>query len=141
MVAWQQELRDAMKNTAAMTDGNRLVLAYQFEQAREKNPHGFTMNLYGEVLHPATGYSVALTPKSYSTIDGAIQAVGIIQDRLGFQDVGLGYWSDDGKDYIDVVMVTQHLSLAQALGEKNQQKAIWDFAAGSEIWLEAKNDA
>jgi hypothetical protein len=45
----------------------------------------------------------------------------------------LGTWRNDGKTYVDVVVSTADRKLAEALGQRYNQKAIWDARKGEEI--------
>jgi hypothetical protein len=140
MTTWWNEVRQAARNTAELTPANQMVLAYQFAHAREKSPDGFTMNLYGEVIHPENGYAVGITPTSFDNVADALDATARIQAEYGFANLHLGFWRDGSHDYIDVVMVTNNREMAERLGRRMNQHAIWDFSSGSEIWLKNEEE-
>lgn len=140
MREWWTEAGEAARNTVTLTDTNRLVLAYQFERARLMHPQGFTMNLMGELISPDQGYAVGIMPDAFETVGDALDTLARIQDVLGWQNLCLGYWSQDGRDYIDVTVVTQSWEMAENLGRKARQLAIWDFSTGSEILLNNPHD-
>jgi hypothetical protein len=136
MKEWWQEAGDAARNTATLTEANQLVLAFQFERARLSHPEGFTMDVYGEIISPDQGYAVGMTPSSFESVGDALSTLVSIQEEWGFRNLHLGYWQDDGQDYIDVVMVTRSREMVETLGRTMRQKAIWDFGTSSEIRLD-----
>jgi hypothetical protein len=136
MDTWQNEVWQAAHNTAELTDGNKEVLAFQFEEAQQTNPDGFTMDVYGKLVKLDHGYSVGLTPDPFGDVRQAIAELARIQQQYGFQNLHLGFWRDNGRDYIDVVMVTQNQEMALILGRRMDQLAIWDFSTDSEIRLD-----
>lgn len=75
------------------------------------------------VTHQTSGYWVAFT-------QGNANPEKIL---TGF----LGIWSDPetGEKSFDHVIWMPNRTNAVALGEMMEQKAIWDIAAGQEIWL------
>jgi hypothetical protein len=137
MDTWQSTVRQAARNTAELTEANRLLLAYQFDQARESNPDGFTMNLYGEMIHRSQGYAVGLTLEPFASVADALSTLAALQAKYGFENLHLGFWRDEGVEYVDVVMVTSAREMALELGRKMEQLAIWDFGTESEIRLDA----
>lgn len=135
---WAPEFRRTMDSLDELTPGNRRVLVYQFDLAREKHPEGFMMDVYGHLIYPAKGYAVGMTPQSETTVEDAIDTLARIQKETGFRNLYLGYWHDDqdGVDYIDVSMVTDSWPTAEVLGRTMRQKAVWDFSTDSAIRLD-----
>jgi hypothetical protein len=142
MKTWRLQLTEAARDTAQLTPANQVVLAFQFERARLAHPEGFTMNLYGECISPNKGYAVGMTPISFENVGDALDTLANIQSQWGFQNLHLGYWKDgqDGREYIDVTMVTSARKMAERLAWINEQRAIWDFGEGREIYLENPHD-
>jgi hypothetical protein len=60
-------------------------------------------------------------------VGDALSTLVSIQEEWGFRNLHLGYWQDDGQDYIDVVMVTRSREMARSLAFKMDQKAYYDF--------------
>jgi hypothetical protein len=137
MKEWWLEAGDAARNTATLTEANQLVLAFQFERARITNPSGFTMDLYGDLISPKHGYAVALTPESFASVGDALSTLASMQEEWGFRNLHLGYWKDNGQEYIDVVMVTRSGEMARSLAFKMDQKAYYDFSAGKSVLVTA----
>lgn len=142
MDAWFNEVRQAARNTASLTPANQIVLAYQFSQARVTHPEGFTMDLYGQVIHPEHGYVVGMTEFDLPNVADALTTLAHLEDTYGFQNLHLGFWRDpEGKDYIDVVMVTDSRELALTLGKQTHQRAVWDFATNGEVWIDGNGNS
>lgn len=133
-----QDISGIVRNLASLTPTNRLLLAYQFERAKKDNRDGFTMDAFGNLYQKKEGYAVAMTRDSFESLADALDTMDHMQ-QYGFSNVHLGYWrddQDDGKEYVDVSMVTTSLALAQALGQRLAQKAVWDFSTDSAIRLD-----
>lgn len=136
MDKWFDEVRQAAHNTATLTPANQLVLAYQFSQARTTHPDGFTMDLFGHVIEPHAGYAVGMTEFQMDNVADALTTLAHLQDTYGFTNLHVGFWrAPEGKEYVDVVMVTQSKELALSIGVQTKQRAIWDFAAKGEVWV------
>lgn len=139
---WNPTIRRTIDDLDTLKPGNQLVLTYQFNRAREQHPEGFTMDTYGQLVKPATGYAVGMTLVSLTSVGDAIDTLARIQEATGFRNLYLGYWRDvDGQDYIDVSMVTTSFELAERLGISNRQKALWDFSTDSAIRLDYGEEA
>jgi hypothetical protein len=54
----------------------------------------------------------------------------------GKPEHAFGAWVNEGKLYLDLVIFTPDRSMAMILGELNNQKAVWDWAAMGEIPVE-----
>jgi hypothetical protein len=139
---WWTEVSEAARNTATLTPANQMVLAYQFTEARRAHPEGFTMDLFGNLVTPKSGYAVGMTPDSFDNVADALSTLAAIQEQWGFRNLHLGFWRDeqDGSEYVDVTMVTHSREMAEALGAKMRQRALWDFSTGSEIRLTVPSD-
>jgi hypothetical protein len=86
------------------------------------------MDVYGDLISPDQGYAVGMTPSSFESVGDALSTLVSIQEEWGFRNLHLGYWQDNGQDYIDVVMVTRSRGDgSRHLGRTMRQKAIWDF--------------
>lgn len=55
-----QEAARIGRELEQMTDANRIVLAYRFEQAAEQSRDGFTMDVFGNLYRAQEGYAVAV---------------------------------------------------------------------------------
>lgn len=78
----------------------------KFNEYRETLTDGFTM--YGTgVLHSGDGYIVGTTPEPFDTVWDAAKALASRMDISGNR-FAIGFWRDpeDGKEYIDVVLIT-----------------------------------
>lgn len=135
MKEWWTEASEAARNTAELTDANRLILAYQFERAKAANPQGFTMDLFGGLVHPSRGYAVGMTPISFDSVGDALDTLVAIQEQWGFRNLYLGFWKDEDREYIDVTMITTSWEMAEKLGERMKQPAIYDFSQNDVIIL------
>ncbi len=132
-----QELGQITRDIEALNEGNRAVLAFRFNEAAAQSRDGFTMDVYGRLYKADRGYAVAVTKDSFTNLADAIDTLARVQ-AFGFRNMFLGYWTDpqDGVECIDVSMVTSSFELAQALGRKFKQRAIWDFSTDSAIRLD-----
>lgn len=135
---WAPDIRRKIDELDTLTPQNQLLLAYQFNQAKEAHPEGFTMDLYGKLYHADRGYAVGMTPVSLTSVGDALDTLARVQEATGFRNLYLGYWHDDqdGQDYIDVTCVTESWEMAERLGETMYQKAVWDFSTDSAIRLD-----
>jgi hypothetical protein len=134
---WQREARALIDDTRIATAPNQLLLAYQFEQARQSHPEGFTMDMDGQ-LYQGDGYAVGVTPDSFENVADALDTLSRFQITMGFRNLYLGYWRDeqDGREYIDVVMVSHSCETAMRLGAMMEQVAVWDFGNERAIRLD-----
>lgn len=137
---WQRDVQQATATVDTLTPANQIVLAYQFNKETYLHPDGFTMDLFGNLHQPEEGYAVGMTPVSFPTAADALSTLAGIQEQWGFRNLYLGYWRDpaDGRDYIDVVMVTRARELAERLGIAMGQRAIYSFSDGADIRLDGK---
>lgn len=134
---WTPDIRRQITALDTLTPGNQLLLAYQFNAAKEAHPEWFTMDVYGQLVKPAHGYAVGMTVQSLTSVGDALDTLARLQDAYGFRNLHLGFWRDvDGAEYIDVAMVTDSFEMAERLGITMEQKAIWDFGTDSAIRLD-----
>jgi hypothetical protein len=52
----------------------------------------------------------------------------------------VGSWTHDGTLYLDVVRVVPELRDALSLAREHNQLAVWDLAAGEELWVLTRGD-
>ena len=135
---WQQEARTIVDESRILSAPNQLLLAYQFEQARQAHPEGFTMDVDGQMYQGSEGYAVGVTPDSFENAADALDTLARLQIVMGFRNLYLGYWRDDqgGREYVDVVMVTRSFDTAMKLAATMEQVAVWDFGAERAIRLD-----
>lgn len=132
------EIASALRGTNELTAANQMILAYRFTLAAARLD-GFTMDLDGNVITRDSGYAVAVTKDSFGNIADALETLTRLLEAQPRQGYHLGYWKDsaDGRDYIDISYVTEMEEVARSLGRRLHQLAVWDFAAGAEIRLDA----
>lgn len=88
---------------------------------------------------PADGYAVgmAIGTVAYQPIAAQLTDT-MIRVAREWDASYVGAWiDDDGRAAIDPVIYVRDRDRAIALGRANRQRAIWDFAAGAVIPLEA----
>lgn len=130
------EIAAIERRLTELTPTNRLLLAYQFEQAKVKHGDGFTMDVFGQLYTAERGYAVAVTRDSFKSLADALDTMDRVQ-KWGFRNVYLGYWCDAGQEYVDVSLVTSSWEMAEQLGRKWEQKAVWSFKDDRAIRLDA----
>lgn len=90
-----------------------------------------------DTLHPVErteGYQIALHPDEFDVkpIDlDKVTAKSLTEqlDKLKGKADNIGTWIDDGKLYFEPSVYVKDRAEAETLGKKNNQKAIWDWAA------------
>jgi len=107
----------------------------------QTNLIGFSYNIYNGGLNPDKGYMVAV--KGYEETapkDSDIIAFG--RDyflrhatKLADPHYYMGCWYNDGEFVFDISENIQTKEVAIALGEQQEQSAIWDCTSGTEYRL------
>jgi hypothetical protein len=127
------------------TDLVKAQLSGQLHNFIKKNPEGFTNSIDGKPS-PITGYSVAPLKKleivkdskefSYQEAQDLVKNIfelNLAYDKMGVKTrVHAGGWlDDDGKYYLDAVVVTDTLDEALAIAKAGDQKAVADLGAAN----------
>ena len=127
------------------TDVVKAQLSGQLHNFIKKNPDGFTNSIDGKPS-PITGYSVAPLKKleivkdskefSYQEAQDLVKNIFELNqayDKMGVKTrVHAGGWlEDDGKYYLDAVVVTDSLDEALAIAKAGDQIAVADLGAAN----------
>lgn len=116
-----KEIQDANLTAQARQLLNRFAKEAQTQDS-------FTMNSVGRVIHPTSGFAVAYqeAPLTEKGLVGALQLN---------PELNLGFWTDNGIQYTDLVKIIQDRELAIKKGKETNQLSIYDFATKELIWL------
>jgi hypothetical protein len=107
-------------------------VAERFAQVKEAFPEGFTLNIAGNVVYEG-GYVVGV--RSFETAFDAAHWVAANYPS-NESNVGIGYWvDDDGKEYIDAVVIVQRKTLALRIARAHKQIAIYDLDSKTTIYV------
>lgn len=102
-----------------------LLNRFQYEASRSD---AFTMDSAGNIIHPTQGFAVAYkeAPLTEKGLVGALQLN---------PELNLGFWTDEGIQYTDLVSIIQDRETAIKKGLMNNQLSIYDFSTKELIWL------
>lgn len=143
-----REIKINIVNTLTTNDmtTNQNTLIAHLRNA-ETNHIGFSYNINTGDSNPDHGYMVSIKGYEETAPSGCdLLAFGRSYflrhaEHLANPNYYMGCWVNAGRFVFDISENIQFLETAIALGEINNQEAIWDCASGSEYRLMREGDA